>query len=177
MKRQIARLMAVGSVAAGMIFAQAQTAPATPQGQQNQAQSKAQSNQNNRAKRSAEGFRSNRAAEHQRMMTALNLTPDQKEKAKAIFDRAHENSQPVRRELRQNREAMAAAVKSDDKAQIEKLSAERGRLTAKLSANRGEAMAKFYQVLTPSQRAKAEQMRASRTRQFRNEHRGMRTTG
>ena len=165
MKRQLARLAAVGGMAAGMIFAQAQPADPAPKAQQNE------------AKRGMEGRRSLRAQAHKEMMQALNLTPSQKEQAKTIFGAAREKSQPVRMELRQNREAMLAAVKSNDKAQIEKLSAERGRLVAKLSTNRGQAMAKFYQVLTPAQRAKAEQMHArmqSRMRQLRNEHRATR---
>jgi Spy/CpxP family protein refolding chaperone len=173
MKRQIARLVAVGGMAAGMIFAQAQTAPATPQGQPNQGES-------NKSWRGKEGMRGLRAQEHKRMMEALNLTPEQKDKAKTIFGEARTASQPVRRELRQNRQSMMAAVKADDKAQIEKLSVERGRLVAKMSQNRAEAMAKFYRTLTPAQRAKAEQVRAefqARRSQWRNEHRGMRTTG
>lgn len=167
MKRQLARLAAVGGMAAGMIFAQAQPANPAPKAQQNQAE----------AKRGIEARRSQRAQARKEMMQALNLTPSQKEQAKTIFGAAREKSQPVRRELRQNREAMLAAVKTNDKAQIEKLSAERGRLVAKLTTDRGQAMAKFYQVLTPAQRAKAEQMHArfqSRMRQMRNERRGTR---
>jgi Spy/CpxP family protein refolding chaperone len=153
-------------MAAGMIFAQAQPVSPAPKAQQNQAE-----------KRGMEGKRSRRAQARKEMMQALNLTPSQKEQAKTIFGAAREKSQPVRMELRQNREAMSAAVKTNDKAQIEKLSAERGRLVAKLSADRGQAMAKFYQVLTPAQRAKAEQMHArsqARMRQLRNERRGTR---
>ena len=173
MKRQILKLAAMGSMAAGMIFAQAQTAPA---GQGNQAQQ-------GQAKPGAHGWnamRNHRAAMRQHMMAALNLTPDQKTMAKSIFGQARQASQPVRTELRQNREAMTAAVKANNTAQIERLSAERGKLTAKLTTNRGEAMAKFYQVLTPAQRAKADQMQArfqARMRELRNAHRGTRTNG
>ena len=125
-------------------------------------------------------MRSHRLQRRQHMMAALNLTADQKTMAKSIFGQAREASKPMRMEMRQNREAMAAAVKADNQAQIEKLAAERGRLTAKLSANRSEAMAKFYQALTPAQRAKADQMQArfqARTRQSRTERRGTRTNG
>jgi Spy/CpxP family protein refolding chaperone len=162
MKRQIARLAAVGSIAAGMIFAQAQTAQPAPQGQTHNAQP-------------SHAKRNHRFQPRQRMMAALNLTPEQKTMAKSIFGQAREASKPARMELRQNREAMTAAVKSGNKAQIERLSGERGQLMAKMSANRGEAMAKFYQALTPAQRAKADQMQArfqARTRQFRAAHKG-----
>lgn len=171
MKRQIVKLAAVGTMAAGMIFAQAQTAP---QGQPNH-QAQAQKGEHAR-----EGFQARRAERRQRIAQALNLTQDQKNMAKTIFGQARDASKPVRMELRTNREALAAAVKADNKADIQKLSVERGRLMAKLTENRGQAMAKFYQVLTPAQRAKADQMHSrfqARMRQMRGEHRGMRTNG
>jgi Spy/CpxP family protein refolding chaperone len=166
MKRQIVKLVAVGSIAAGMIFAQAQPAQPAPQGR------------NTQAAQGEKGMWNHRFQARQRMMAALNLTPDQKTMAKSIFGQAREASKPVRMELRQNREAMAAAIKADNRAQISKLAAERGNLTAKLATNRADAMAKFYQTLTPAQRTKADEMHAklqARMRQFRNEHRGTRT--
>jgi Spy/CpxP family protein refolding chaperone len=171
MKRQIVRLAAVGSMAAGMIFAQAQPAQPVPQGHNTQQEQTASGQK---------GMRSRRFEARRRMMTALNLTPDQKTMAKSIFGQAREASKPVRMELRQNREAMAAAVKSDNQAQIAKLAAERGKLTAKLATNHGEAMAKFYHALTPAQKAKADEMHArfqAHMRQLRSEHRGTRTNG
>jgi Spy/CpxP family protein refolding chaperone len=152
-------------MAAGMIFAQAQTAPPAPQGQ---------------TKVLPEHVRSHRSEAHRRLMQALHLTPDQKTTAKSIFGEAREASKPVRMELRQNRQAMALAVKSGNQAEIAKLSGERGKLTAKLTANRADAMAKFYQALTPAQRAKADQMQAriqARTERLRAQRRGTRTNG
>jgi Spy/CpxP family protein refolding chaperone len=168
MKRQIAKLAAVGSLAAGMIFAQAQPAQPSPQGH------------NSQTPQDQKGMRNHRFEARQHMMAALNLTPDQKTMAKSIFGQAREASKPVRMELRQNREAMAAAIKSDNQAQIQKLSAERGKLMAKMIANHTEAMAKFYQTLTPAQRAKADQMQArfqARMRELRSQHRGTRANG
>lgn len=172
MKRQIAKLAAVGTMAAGMIFAQAQTAP---QGVHNNNQPQAQ-----KGEHAQKGFQARRAERRQKMMAALNLTQDQKNMAKTIFGQARDEAKPVRIELRQNREAFAAAVKADNKADIQRLSVERGKLTAKLSEDRGQAMAKFYQMLTPAQRAKSQQMHAqfqARMRQLRNEHRGTRSNG
>jgi Spy/CpxP family protein refolding chaperone len=169
MKRQIVKLVAVGGMAAGMIFAQAQPAQTAPQGHNAQA---------GPAGQGQKGMWNHRSQAHQRMMAALNLTPDQKTMAKSIFGQAREASKPVRMELRQNREAMAGAIKADNRGQIAKLAAERGNLTAKLATNRADAMAKFYQTLTPAQRAKADEMHAksqARMREFRNEHRGTRT--
>ena len=169
MKRQIVNLVAVGSMAAGMMFAQAQPAQPAPQGHNTQAGQAAQGQK---------GMWNHRFEARQRMMEALNLTPDQKTMAKSIFGQAREASKPVRMELRQNREAMAGAIKANNQGEIAKLATERGKLTAKLATNRGDAMAKFYQTLTPAQRAKADEMHAklqARMRQFRNEHRGTRT--
>jgi len=166
MKRQIVKLAAVGGVAAGMIFAQAQPAQPAPQGH---------NTQSGQAMQGRKGMWNHRFQARQRMMAALNLTPDQKAKAKSIFGQAREASKPVRMELRQNRESMATAIKADDQAQIAKLATEGGKLTAKLDTSRAEAMAKFYQTLTPAQKAKADEMHAkfqARMRQFRNEHRG-----
>jgi Spy/CpxP family protein refolding chaperone len=171
MKRQIVGLAAVGTMAAGMIFAQAQPAQPAPQGH---------NTQQGQAGNGQKGMWNHRFQARQRMMDALNLTPDQKTVAKSIFGQAREASKPVRKELRQNREAMAAAVKADNQSQIAKLAAERGKLTAKLAVNRGEAMAKFYQALTPAQKAKADEMHArfqARMRELRSEHRGTRTNG
>ena len=58
----------------------------------------------------------------------------------------------------QNHQSLWAAVKANDTAQIQKLSTEQGNLHGQLAANRSLAMAQFYQILTPEQRAKADQM-------------------
>jgi Spy/CpxP family protein refolding chaperone len=141
MKRQLMKLAVVGTAAAGMIFAQA---PA-------QAQT-SQPKHSNLAK-------SHRATARRRMLQQLNLTPAQKEHAKAIFQQSREAAKPVRGQLRQNRVAMAAAVKVNNKAQIEQLSAERGKLMGQLTTTRTEAMARFYSELNPQQRAKADQIK------------------
>jgi len=140
MKRQLIKLAAVGAVAAGIIFAQTQ-APAPT----------AQPNQNKTAV-------NHRAAARHRMFQELNLTPAQKEHAKAIFQQARVAAKPVRDELRQNREAMTAAVKAANQTQIAQLSAARGKLMGEITATRTGAMAKFYHELTPAQRVKADQI-------------------
>lgn len=142
MKRQLMKLAVVGTAAAGMIFAQAQT-PAQAQ--------------NSQPKHSTVA-KNHRATARHRMLQELNLTQAQKDHAKAIFQQARETAKPVRDQLHQNRVAMAAAVKADNKAQIDRLSAERGKLVGQLTTARTEAMAKFYRELTPQQRAKAEQI-------------------
>jgi Spy/CpxP family protein refolding chaperone len=159
MKRQLIKLAAVGAVAAGMIFAQA---PAPAQAQTTQP------NQNKPAM-------NHRAEARHRMFQALNLTPAQQEHAKAIFQQARETAKPVREQMHQNREAMTAAVKADNQAQIAKLSVERGKLVGQLTTARTEAMARFYKELTPQQRVKADQMhqRFQARMRERMQHRGI----
>ena len=90
---------------------------------------------------------------------ALNLTETQKTQAEAIFEKAKVAAQPIREELRTNREKLSAASKANaSDAEIQRLATEQGRLMGKLIAIHTEARAKFYQLLTPEQRTKADQM-------------------
>ena len=98
---------------------------------------------------------------HEQMMQALNLTTAQKQQAKTIFGDARQKAEPIRQEMRQNREALYAAVKANNTSQIERLSSHQGELQGKALAIRSEAMAKFYAILTPEQRTKADQMHVS----------------
>jgi len=93
-------------------------------------------------------------------MQSLNLSDAQKAQAKAIFQETRQKAEPVRAELRQNREAMTAAVKADNKADIQKLSRTTGELMGRMTALRAEARAKFYNLLTPEQRATAQKLHA-----------------
>ena len=97
---------------------------------------------------------------HEQMMQALNLTATQKQQSKTIFDDARQKAEPIRQEMRQNREALHAAVKANNAPQIERLSSHQGELQGKVLAIRSQAMAKFYAILTPKQRTKADEMRS-----------------
>jgi Spy/CpxP family protein refolding chaperone len=101
-----------------------------------------------------------RAFAHPQMMEVLNLTTTQKEQANTIFSDARQRAQPIRQEMRQNREALDAAVKANNTSQIESLSSRRGVLQGEALAIRSTAMAKFYAILTPEQRIKADQMQS-----------------
>ena len=95
---------------------------------------------------------------HEQMMQALNLTTVQQQQANTIFGDARQKVEPVRQEMRQTKEALHAAVKANNASQIEGLSSHQGELQGKALAIRSEAMAKFYAILTPEQRTKADQM-------------------
>lgn len=141
MKNKWMSFVAAGALAAGMAFAQ--TAPAHPQAQN--------------------GTRTERRAMARRhWMQQLNLTETQKQQAKTIFQQARESAKPIVQQLRQDRVAMHAAVKANDAAKIQQLSTTEGKLRGQIMAVHSGAMAKFYQTLTPEQRAKADHMATAR---------------
>jgi len=89
----------------------------------------------------------------------LNLTPAQRAQQKTIFDNARQSSMPVRRELRETRQQLRAAIQADNTAQIQQLAKTEGSEVGQLAAVRGEAMAKSYQVLTPQQKQELAKLR------------------
>jgi len=147
MRRSLTKYTAVAALATGIVFAQAPT---------NNSQPAAPSAQSPSAQQGRHAFMHGRLT---RVAQALNLTDAQKQQAREIFQKARQSAQPVRQELKQNREALTAAAKADKSdAEIQKLSTEQGRLFGQMVAIRTEASAKFYQMLTPDQRVKADQM-------------------
>jgi Spy/CpxP family protein refolding chaperone len=101
-----------------------------------------------------------------RIAQALNLTDAQKQQAQAIIQQTRQAVQPLRQQAKQNRQALIAAIqagKSD--VEIHQLALTQGNLAGQLVAARAEALAKFYSMLTPEQRAKAALMR-QRVRQM-----------
>ena len=97
-----------------------------------------------------------RAVVRQRIAQALNLTDAQKQQAQAIIQQTRQTVQPLRQELKRNRQALMAAVKAGKgDVEIHQLALTQGNLAGQLVAARAEALAKFYSMLTPEQRAKA----------------------
>ena len=149
MKRNLIRFATMASLAASAALAQSPSASAQP-------------SQPSPAKPPF----ARRAAMRRHLMEALNLTDAQKQQAKTIFQGARQSTQPLRQELRQNRQALAVAVKANDTAKIQQLSQTEGNLLGKVIAIRTEANAKFYAILTPEQRAKADQIRQQMKQHF-----------
>ena len=141
MKSKIFSISAVAALAAGMAMAQTQPAPAQPP--------------QHRRMANRQQWRHNRM---QRMATYLNLTDTQKEQAKSIFQEARQTAQPVAQQLKQNRQAMFDAVKTDNEAQIDQLASTQANLMSQMVAIRTKAMAKVYTLLTPEQKAKADEL-------------------
>lgn len=142
-KMNLIRFGAVAAMAAGMVFAQA---PARNNMQATAGQQHTMTWQQRRERL------------QQRMTRELNLTPAQQQLQKAIFARMREKATPIRQELRENREALSAAIKSDNTREIHVLTAQAGTLHSQLMELRADAMANFYKTLTPVQRAKADQI-------------------
>ena len=91
------------------------------------------------------------------MLNELNLTQAQKQQAKSIFQSARQTAQPLTQQLHQDRAALRAAIEAGDNARIQQLSTEMGGLRGNVIAARSQAMAKFYGVLTPDQKTKAQE--------------------
>jgi Spy/CpxP family protein refolding chaperone len=109
----------------------------------------------------------------QRIARYLNLTPAQAAQAKAQLQGARQAAQPERQQLQQARAAMFQAVRANDTAGIDRLSAQEANLKGQISATRNQALARIYSSLSPEQRAKADQLPAHfrQMRQHRMENR------
>jgi Spy/CpxP family protein refolding chaperone len=153
MKRTFVKLAAVAALATGFVFAQTPSPSPSPNPQTG----------------SHQLVRRHRA----RFAQALNLTDAQKAQAKTIFQQARETAKPIREQLKQNRQALAAVVKAGgNEAELQKLATVQGKLRSQMVVIRSEAAAKFYASLTPEQKAKADQMQQrfhARVERFRSE--------
>ena len=103
-----------------------------------------------------------------RLSARLNLTDTQKQQAQSIFAEARKSAQPVRAQIRQDKQALAAAVKSGAKADIDRISKNMGPLLAQASAIHAKAFANFYAILTPDQKSKVDQQLSERANGQRN---------
>lgn len=144
MTKKIAQTALAAAVATGMLLAQTQApTPAPGPGKHGP-----------RA-----GWQQGRQQHTERMATFLNLTPDQREKTKAIMTESKQSAEPILAQLKQGHEALAAAVKANKgDADIDRLANSQGVLMGQLTAIRTKAFAKVYSLLTPEQRQKADQM-------------------
>jgi Spy/CpxP family protein refolding chaperone len=163
MRYSFEKYAAIAAVAAGIAFAQ----PPTTDTQSDPANTQVQGQEQEQEQEQGRGMWGRMDLD--RMAQALNLTDTQRTQARTIFEQAAESARPIRQEMRQNRERLSAAAKvSNNHAEIQRLATEQGRLMGKVIAIRTEARGRFYQLLTPDQRVKFdqmhEQMRQQRTR-------------
>jgi Spy/CpxP family protein refolding chaperone len=93
-----------------------------------------------------------------RLAAELNLTDAQKAQATTIFTDAHNAGQSIRTSMQSNRQALSDAVKKNDTAAIDQLSATAGALSGQMTAIDSKAEAAFYAILTDDQKAKFDSM-------------------
>lgn len=132
------QMVAIGTLAAGLIFAQAGPPPGGPgprRGNFDPAQ--------------MEQRRLDFLAQQ------LSLTDTQKQQAKTIFDAALQANQALRDQIRQAHDALTTAAKAGrSDAEISVLGTNLGNLEGQAAANDAKALGKFYALLTPDQKTK-----------------------
>lgn len=90
----------------------------------------------------------------------LNLTDQQQQQAKAIFQEAKTSAQPVRQQLKQERQAIRAAIQAGKSpSEVQQMAQSEGPQLAQLAGIRAASFAKFYSILTPEQQQKLATMR------------------
>jgi Spy/CpxP family protein refolding chaperone len=90
----------------------------------------------------------------------LTLTESQKTQAQTIFDAANTASETARGQLTSAREALQVAVKANRAdTELDRLAAAVGTVEGQLAGIQAKASAKFYNLLTPEQKTKYDQLR------------------
>ena len=142
--------LAAPLLASGMLLAQA-PGPVSQAQQPEQPSAQRQATAKNHARRRGQMF--------DKIAAKLDLSEAQKSQAKAIWKSEQVSSYPLVQQLHSAHVALRAAAKSDKPAEeINKLAGNVGQLTGRLAAVHTKAYEKFYVMLTPEQRTKADQM-------------------
>ncbi len=88
--------------------------------------------------------------------TILAMTPAQRAQTQAAMQSARQSAMPIRQELKSTNQALRTAVRSDNTAEIQRLTTTEGQEIGQLMAIRSSALAKVYKTLTPDQRERAD---------------------
>jgi Spy/CpxP family protein refolding chaperone len=96
------------------------------------------------------------------LTTLLSLTSNQQTEATTILTNAAASSAALRTSLRTARQSLADAVTRNDTAGIDQASAAIGNVTAQLTSTEAKSDAAFYQILTPDQQTKFNQLKSQR---------------
>ena len=93
------------------------------------------------------------------LATYLGLTDAQKAQGGAIFDNSRATAEPIIEKLKAGHEQMAAAVKRGaSDTELAALGNQQGALMGQLAGIHAQSMAKFYALLTPEQKEKADKL-------------------
>ncbi len=97
------------------------------------------------------------------MLRGLDLTDEQKAQVKQIMQTSRENTKSVREQMKANRQQLEAVSENGnfDQAQVQALAAQQGNLHAQMIVEKERVKSQIYQILTPEQKAKAAEMKAS----------------
>jgi Spy/CpxP family protein refolding chaperone len=96
------------------------------------------------------------------LTTLLSLTNNQQTEATTILTNAAASAAVVRTSLRTARQSLADGVTRNDSATIDQASTTIGNLTAQLTSTEAKSDAAFYQILTPDQQTKFNQLKSQR---------------
>ncbi|MFB3906630.1 MAG: Spy/CpxP family protein refolding chaperone [Acidobacteriota bacterium] len=91
-----------------------------------------------------------------RMFKNLDLTDQQRTDIRKVLEAERSIMQPIREQLRENREALQAATKDGqfNEAEVTKVAERQGELMAQMIVSRERVKAQIWQILTPEQREK-----------------------
>jgi Spy/CpxP family protein refolding chaperone len=88
----------------------------------------------------------------------LSLTPQQQQQATSIFSETANNAKGTHDQMRAAHDNLKAAIQKNDPAAIEQAANTIGTLTTQMTVAHAKAQAAFYQILTPDQQAKMNDM-------------------
>ena len=88
----------------------------------------------------------------------LSLTPQQQQQATTIFSETANNAKATHDQMRTAHDNLKAAIQKNDSAGIEQAANTIGNLTTQMTLTHAKAQAAFYQILTPDQQAKMNDM-------------------
>ena len=109
-----------------------------------------------------ENRRGERGKKLERLLSQLDLTPEQAEQIRTIQEQSRSNSSELREQLQTQRQEMRSLYASD--ATAEEIRSERQKteaLTRQLSSDRFETMLQIREILTSEQRAKMAELKDS----------------
>jgi len=106
------------------------------------------------------------------MLKRLDLTSDQQDKVKDIFEANKGTVQPIFAELKTNHEKLASLGGNFDEGQVTAIAKEQGELMSQLIVARQKVKSQIFAILTDEQKAKAEQLRTEMKQRFQNRMKG-----
>lgn len=161
MKKLFATCLLAVAFAAPAVFAQgaAQNAPQDNPAAQTQSSDAAAPAQAATSPEANQKFAARMIQRRVAKMTAvLSLTPAQQSQVTSILTNSLAANSGTRGQMKSARAAMRTAIQANDSATIEQASNTIGNIAAQNAAARAKTAAAVYQILTPAQQAKAQQL-------------------